>query len=70
MKLERDGRSSRAQCRPVTADFAGRREVLYVSGHTNDHVVRTGVLHDAVHFRQKPFAREAIAHKVREILSS
>jgi hypothetical protein len=35
-----------------------------------DHVVRTGVLHDAVHFVQKPFAPEAIAHKVREILSS
>ena len=34
------------------------------------HVVRTGVLHDAVHFVQKPFAPEAIAHKVREILSS
>jgi len=45
-------------------------KVLYVSGHTNDHVVRTGVLHDAVHFVQKPFAPEAIAHKVREILSS
>src|SRR4029078_177142 len=25
-------------------------KVLYVSGHTNDDVVRTGVLHDAVHF--------------------
>jgi hypothetical protein len=29
--------------------------------------VLTGVLHDAVHFVQKPFAPEAIAHKVREI---
>jgi CheY-like chemotaxis protein len=45
-------------------------KVLYVSGHTNDDVVRTGVLHDAVHFVQKPFAPAAIAHKVREILSS
>ena len=32
--------------------------------------MRTGVLHDAVHFVQKPFSPEAIAHKVREILSS
>jgi PAS domain S-box-containing protein len=45
-------------------------KVLYVSGYTNDHVVRTGVLHDAVHFVQKPFAPAAIALKVREILSS
>jgi PAS domain S-box-containing protein len=45
-------------------------KVLYVSGYTNDDVVRTGLLRDAVHFVQKPFAPEAIAHKVREILSS
>ncbi len=45
-------------------------KVLYVSGYTNDDVVRTGVLHDAVHFVQKPFAPNALAHEVREILSS
>ena len=45
-------------------------KVLYVSGYTNDDVVRTGVLHDAVHFGQKPFAPNAFAQKVREILSS
>ncbi len=45
-------------------------KVLYISGHTNDDVVRTGVLHDAVHFIQKPFAPAAIVHKVREMLSS
>jgi CheY-like chemotaxis protein len=39
--------------------------VLYVSGYTNDDVVRTGVLRDAVPFVQKPFAPEAIAHKHR-----
>jgi len=45
-------------------------KVLYVSGHTTDHVLRTGVLHDAVHFLQKPFGPAAITQKVREILSS
>jgi CheY-like chemotaxis protein len=45
-------------------------KVLYVSGYTDDDVVRTGVLHDSVHFVQKPFSPAAIAHKVREILSS
>jgi hypothetical protein len=41
-----------------------------VRARTNDDVARTGVLHDAVHFVQKPFAPAAIAHKAREILSS
>ena len=45
-------------------------KVLYVSGHTDDDVLRTGVLHDAVHFVQKPFTPAGIADKVREILSS
>jgi len=45
-------------------------KILYVSGYANDDVLRTGVLHDAVHFVQKPFTPAAIAHKVREILSS
>jgi two-component system, cell cycle sensor histidine kinase and response regulator CckA len=45
-------------------------KVLYVSGHLNDNVLRRGVLHDAVQFLQKPFAPEAIARKVRDILSS
>ena len=45
-------------------------KVLYVSGHTNDNVLRTGVFHDAAQFLQKPFAPEALAQKVREILSS
>ena len=44
--------------------------MLYVSGHTNDDVLRTGVLHDTVHFLQKPFGPAAIMHKVREILST
>lgn len=45
-------------------------KILYVSGYGNEEVGRTGVLHDAVHFVQKPFTPAAIAHKVREILSS
>ena len=44
--------------------------MLYVSGYTDDDVMRTGVLHHAVHFVQKPFAPTEFAHKVREILSA
>jgi len=47
-----------------------QRDYVPEEGKIGTHLVRTGVLHDAVHFVQKPFAPEAIAHKVREILSS
>jgi DNA-binding NarL/FixJ family response regulator len=59
--------------RVVAEQLAGSHpetKVLYVSGYTKDDVLRTGVRQEAVHFLQKPFAPAALAHKVREILSS
>ena len=42
--------------------------VLYMSGFTDDAVVRHGVLADDMCFIQKPFSPDALALKVRQLL--
>ena len=42
--------------------------ILYMSGYTDDAIVRHGVLDDGMPFLQKPFTPDSIARKVRELL--
>jgi len=42
--------------------------VLYLSGYADESIVRQGVLEPGLAFLQKPFAPDALARKVREVL--
>ena len=43
-------------------------KTLYVSGYADESIVHHGVLEPGIAFLQKPFAADALARKVREVL--
>ena len=45
-------------------------KVLYMSGYTDDAIVRHGMLETGMAFLQKPFTPDAAARKVREVLET
>ena len=59
---------------PALAEkLAGSRpemKVLLVSGYTDDAMVRHGVEESRTAFLQKPFTRESLTRKVRDVLDA
>jgi DNA-binding NtrC family response regulator len=57
----------------VATHMAGSRpgiRILYMSGFTEDAVVRNGILNDSVAFIQKPFSPSQLLSLVRKLLDA
>ena len=63
------GLSGRILSERLTAARPDTR-VLYMSGYSDDAILRRGVKSAAAYFIQKPFSIDALAHKIRETLSA
>ena len=63
------GMGGRAAAEALAERQPGIR-VVYLSGYTDDAVIRHGVLREGVHFLHKPFTAHELARKVRDVLDS
>ena len=52
------------------AQYRPEMKVLYMSGYTDDAIVRHGLLDEKLNFLQKPFDSATVARKVRQVLDS
>ena len=59
-----------AQLAAVLSAQRPEMKVLYVSGYTDDTIVRHGVLEPGLAFLQKPFSPKILARKVGEVLTA
>jgi PAS domain S-box-containing protein len=61
--------SGRIVAETLSDIYPGMR-ILFMSGYTNDAVLRHGIAHEQVNFLQKPFSATELAHKVRDVLTA
>ena len=47
-----------------------KTRVLYMSGYSDDALIRRGVVEQGAAFLQKPFTPDTLVHKVREVLDA
>ncbi len=45
-------------------------KILYMSGYTADVIANNGILDDDINFLEKPFSRDTLATKVREVIDA
>jgi two-component system cell cycle sensor histidine kinase/response regulator CckA len=45
-------------------------KVIFMSGYTDDAIIRHGVLRPGTAYLQKPFSAEALGRKIRDVLDS
>ncbi len=58
------GRELAAQLAPERPDM----KILYMSGYSEEAILRDGVMAPGTAFLEKPFTSESLARKVRELL--
>jgi PAS domain S-box-containing protein len=58
------------ELREVLVSLCPDIKVLYMSGYTDDAIMRHGLLEQEIVFLQKPFTAEALVRKVREVLDA
>ncbi len=62
----RSGRELAVEVQVLRPDIS----ILYMSGYTDDAVIRRGVLEEGMAFIQKPFGADDLVRRVREVLDS
>lgn len=51
-------------------EFHPEIKVIYMSGYTENMIVKQGIIMEGINFIQKPFSMKKLAQKVRTVLDT